>query len=238
MTHSVSHEPSRARVVAIIMDGNGRWAEARGLPAAEGHREGTRALRRTVEASIDEGVAALAVYAFSTENWLRPPDEVEALQEILSETIDRELPDLARQGVRTRFMGRRDRVPDWLAGKMGTLELATASLDTLHLWIAFDYGGRDEIVEAVRRLVADGVHPDAIDAEAVAARLYAPELRDVDLLIRTSGEHRISNFMLWQVAYAELVYTDTLWPDFGAADLQAALEEFTRRERRYGGRRP
>jgi undecaprenyl diphosphate synthase len=121
---------------------------------------------------------------------------------------------------------------------MGTLELATASLDTLHLWIAFDYGGRDEIVEAVRRLVADGVHPDAIDAEVVAARLYAPELRDVDLLIRTSGEHRISNFMLWQVAYAELVYTDTLWPDFGAADLQAALEEFTRRERRYGGRRP
>ncbi len=218
------------------MDGNGRWAESHGLPVADGHREGTRALRRTVEASIDEGIRSLTVYAFSTENWARPADEVETLMEILSETIDRELPDLAKQGVRTRFIGRRDRVPDWLREKMTALEAATASLDTLHLWIAFDYGGRAEVVDAVRRLVADGVTADEVDENAISARLYAPDLDGVDLLIRTSGERRISNFMVWEAAYAELVFTDTLWPDFGATDLRAALEEFAGRARRFGGR--
>jgi undecaprenyl diphosphate synthase len=218
------------------MDGSGRWAEARGLPVAEGHREGTRALRRTVEASVDEGLAALAVYAFSTENWSRPADEVDALMEILSEAIDRELPDLARQGVRTRFIGRRDRVPMWLREKMDGLEEATASLDTLDLWVAFDYGGRAEVVDAARRLIEDGVPADAVDEDAIAQRLYAPTLSDVDLLIRTSGERRISNFMLWETAYTELVFTDTLWPDFGAADLRAALDEFGGRVRRYGTR--
>jgi undecaprenyl diphosphate synthase len=232
-------EPSEggpARVVAIIMDGNGRWAESRGLPVADGHRAGTRAVRPIVETAIELHIHSLVVYAFSTENWTRPPDEVADLMEIFSQTIDRELPDLARQGVRTRFLGRRDRAPDWLREKMEGLEESTSHLDTLNLWIAFDYGGRAEIVEAARRLVADGVVLEDITEDAIAARLYAPELPEVDLLIRTSGEHRISNFLLWETAYAEMVFTDTLWPDFGPADLRQALEEFAGRERRFGGR--
>jgi undecaprenyl diphosphate synthase len=225
-----------ACTVAIIMDGNGRWAAARGLPAEAGHREGTRALRRTVEAAIDLGVTTLAVYAFSTENWTRPPDEVAALLEILGETIEKELPDLALQGVRTRFVGRRDRVPPDLRQRMEELERSTAELDTLALWIAFDYGGRAELVEAARRCVADGLAVDEIDEAAVEARLYAPEIPEIDLLIRTSGEFRISNFMLWETAYAEFVFTDTLWPDFDAGDLRAALDAFVARDRRFGGR--
>jgi undecaprenyl diphosphate synthase len=232
---SVAHEPS-ARTVAIIMDGNGRWAAARGLPVEAGHREGTRAVRRTVEAAIDLGVTSLVVYAFSTENWARPADEVAALMEILGESIARELPDLARQGVRTRFLGRRDRVPVALREQMEELERQTAGLDTLALWIAFDYGGRAELVEAARRCVEDGLPAEAVDEAAITARLYAPELPEIDLLIRTSGEFRISNFMLWETAYAEFVFTETLWPDFGADDLRAALDAFASRERRFGGR--
>ena len=218
------------------MDGNGRWASARGLPVADGHREGARALRRTVEAAIDLGVSSLAVYAFSTENWARPPDEVEAILELMDETIDRELPDLARQGVRTRFFGRRDRVPADLQRKMAALEQETAANERLHLWIAFDYGGRAELVEAARRLLADGVSADDVTEEELARRLYAPELPDPDLVIRTSGELRLSNFLLWQSAYAELVFTDTLWPDFGEGDLREALEAYARRGRRFGAR--
>jgi undecaprenyl diphosphate synthase len=218
------------------MDGNGRWAERRGLPVADGHREGTRALRRTVEAAIDLGVTSLAVYAFSTENWSRPADEVEALMEIFGETIERELPDLAEQGVRSRFLGRRDRAPAPLRAQMQGLEVETAANDRLDLWIAFDYGGRAELVEAARRLVEDGVAPDEVDEEALAARLYRPELPDPDLVIRTSGELRLSNFLLWQSAYSELVFTETLWPDFGKAELQQALREFATRRRRYGAR--
>jgi undecaprenyl diphosphate synthase len=218
------------------MDGNGRWASARGLPVAEGHREGARALRRTVEAAIELGIASLAVYAFSTENWARPEDEVESIIELMDETVDRELPDLAEHGVRTRFFGRRDRVPGGLREKMAILESETADKTRLDLWIAFDYGGRAELVEVARRLVEDGVSPEDVSEEAVVARLYAPELPDPDLLIRTSGEERISNFLLWQLAYSELVFTDTLWPDFGKADLRAALEEFARRRRRFGAR--
>jgi len=218
------------------MDGNGRWAAARGLPVAEGHREGARALRRTVEAAIDLGVTSLAVYAFSTENWARPPDEVESIMELMDETIDRELPDLAQQGVRTRFFGRRDRVPAALQGKMTTLEAETASNDRLLLWIAFDYGSRAELVEAARSLVADGLAPEDVSEEALADRLFAPDLPDPDVVIRTSGELRLSNFLLWQSAYAELVFTDTLWPDFGAETLRAALDEYARRGRRFGAR--
>ncbi len=218
------------------MDGNGRWAEGKSLPVAAGHREGTRALRRTVEAAIDLGISALVVYAFSTENWARPSSEVAELLEILSETIDRELPDLAEQGVRTRFLGRRDRVEPWLQEKMAGLEERTAHLDTLHLWIAFDYGGRAELVEAARRLVDDGLRPENVDEGALAARIYAPELGDVDLLIRTSGELRLSNFLLWEAAYAELVFTETLWPDFGADDLREAVDEYAARTRRFGTR--
>ena len=218
------------------MDGNGRWAAARGLPVAEGHREGARALRRTVEAAIDLGVRSLAVYAFSTENWARPPDEVESIMELMDETIDRELPDLARQGVRTRFFGRRDRVPEALRAKMAALEEETAVNERLLLWIAFDYGSRAELVEAARKLVAEGVAPDDVSEEALAERLFAPELPDPDLVIRTSGELRLSNFLLWQSAYAELVFTDTYWPDFGEAELRGALDEYARRGRRFGAR--
>jgi undecaprenyl diphosphate synthase len=225
-----------ARSVAIIMDGNGRWAESRGLPVAEGHRAGTKALRRTVEAAIDLGIESLTVYAFSTENWTRPPDEVDALMEIFHETIDRELPDLCKQGVRTRFIGRRDRAPDELRRRMEELETETAANSRLELWIAFDYGGRAEIVDAARRLVEDGVAAEAVDEEALGRRLYAPELPDPDLLIRTSGELRVSNFLLWQLAYAELVFVDTLWPDFGDEDLRTALDQYARRRRRFGGR--
>ena len=225
-----------ARTVAIIMDGNGRWAERQGLSVAEGHRAGTKALRRTVEAAIDLDVETLAVYAFSTENWSRPDTEVESLMEIFGETIERELPDLARQGVRTRFMGRRDRAPEELREQIERLEHETAQNDRLNLWVAFDYGGRADIVEAARRLVEEGATADDIDEGALRANLYSPELPDPDLLIRTSGELRISNFLLWQLAYSELVFVDTLWPDFGRDELEHALAAYARRRRRFGGR--
>ena len=228
--------PDVARSVAIIMDGNGRWARRRRLPVAAGHRAGTRALRRTVEAAIDLGVESLCVYAFSTENWSRPPDEVDDLMEIFVETIERELPDLARQGVRVRFMGRRDRATGALREKMEELEEKTGGNDRLHLWIAFDYGGRAEIVEATRRLVEEGVDPRDIDENAIAARLYAPDMPEPDVLIRTSGELRVSNFLLWQLAYTELIFVETLWPDFGERDLRQALAEYAGRRRRFGGR--
>jgi undecaprenyl diphosphate synthase len=226
----------QARAVAIIMDGNGRWAERQGLPVAEGHRAGTRALRRTVEAAIDLGLETLVVYAFSTENWSRPPGEVVALMDIFGETIERELPDLKRQGVRTRFIGRRDRASAELQEQMSRLEEETAANDRLNLWVALDYGGRAEIVEAARRLTESGIEPAEIDENVLRANLYAPELPDPDLLIRTSGELRISNFLLWQLAYSELVFVDTLWPDFGHAELEQALAAYASRRRRFGGR--
>jgi len=219
-----------------VLDGNARWADSRGLTVADGHRAGSRALRPVVETAIDVGIASLTVYAFSTENWSRPPDEVEALMEIFGETIDRELPDLAAQGVRTRFVGRRDRAPDWLRDKMAQLEAATADRSRLSLWIAFDYGGRAELVEAARRIAESGADPEEIDEELVARHLYAPEMPDPDLVIRTSGELRISNFLLWQSAYAEFVFTDTLWPDFGPHELRAAIDDYASRRRRFGGR--
>jgi undecaprenyl diphosphate synthase len=225
--------PDVAHAVAIIMDGNARWARRRRLPIAAGHRAGTKALRRTVEAAIDLGVDSLAVYAFSTENWNRPPDEVELLMEIFTETIERELPDLVRQGVRTRFIGRRDRAPAALQERMAALERETERNHTLNLWIAFDYGGRAEIVNAANRAVVAGA---PVTEESFAADLSAPEMPDPDLLIRTSGELRISNFLLWQLAYAELVFVDTLWPDFGEDELRAALDDYASRRRRFGGR--
>jgi undecaprenyl diphosphate synthase len=224
------------RSVAIILDGNGRWAEARGLPVEAGHREGTRALRRTVEAAIDLGIESLTVYAFSTENWLRPPAEVDSLMEIFHETIDRELPDLAEQGVRTRFIGRRDRAPAELQGRMAALEQETAARERLQLWIAFDYGGRAELADAARGMIAAGLGVDEVDEDVLAVYLYAPDMPDPDLVIRTSGEQRISNFLLWQLAYSELVFVDTLWPDFGEDDLRRAVAAYAGRRRRFGGR--
>jgi undecaprenyl diphosphate synthase len=225
--------PEIPRAVAIVMDGNGRWAAANGVEVAEGHRAGSRALRPIVETAIDLGVESLAVYAFSTENWARPGDEVEALMEIFGETIDRELVDLAKEGVRTRFVGRRDRAPEWLQAKLSELEEATAKESRLSLWIAFDYGGRAEIVEAARRIAESG---GEVDEETFAQHLYAPEMPDPDLVIRTSGELRVSNFLLWQSAYAEFVFTDTLWPDFGPDEFRAAIEDYASRRRRFGGR--
>jgi undecaprenyl diphosphate synthase len=215
------------------MDGNGRWAASQGVSVAEGHRAGSRALRPVVETAIDLGVDSLAVYAFSTENWTRPGDEVEALMEIFGETIDRELVDLAKEGVRTRFVGRRDRAPEWLQEKLAALEAATEKESRLSLWIAFDYGGRAEIVEAARRLAESGVE---VDENTFAQHLYAPQMPDPDLVIRTSGELRVSNFLLWQSAYAEFVFTDTLWPDFGPDEFRAAIEDYASRRRRFGGR--
>ena len=226
----------QARAVAIIMDGNGRWAERQGLPVADGHRAGTKALRRTVEAAIDLGLETLVVYAFSTENWSRPAGEVDSLMDIFGETIERELPDLKRQGVRTRFIGRRDRASAGLQEQMARLEEETAGNDRLNLWVALDYGGRAEIVEAARRLAESGIEPSEIDENVLRANLYAPELPDPDLLIRTSGELRISNFLLWQLAYSELAFVDTLWPDFGHAELEQALAAYACRRRRFGGR--
>jgi undecaprenyl diphosphate synthase len=228
--------PELAKAVAIIMDGSGRWAAKRGLPVAEGHRAGSRALRPVVETAIDLGIESLAVYAFSTENWTRSEDEVRALMDIFAETIERELPDLVEQGVRVRFIGRQDRAPEDLRRRMGKLERETRRNDRLNLWIAFDYGGRAELVEAARRLVAAGVDPEDVDENTFAAQLYAPAMPDPDLLIRTSGEVRISNFLLWQLAYSELVFVETLWPDFGPKELRDALDVYARRKRRFGGR--
>jgi undecaprenyl diphosphate synthase len=228
--------PEVAQSVAIIMDGNGRWAKRRRLPTAAGHRAGARVVRKIVEASIDIGIDDLAIFAFSTENWSRPQDEVDALMEIFGETIERELPDLAEQGVRVRFIGRRDRAPEELRARMEAMEDRTELNSRLNLWVAFDYGGRAELVEATRRLVESGVDAREIDENMFAANLSAPELPDPDLLIRTSGELRISNFLLWQLAYAELVFVDKLWPDFDERDLRNALAEYASRRRRFGGR--
>jgi undecaprenyl diphosphate synthase len=228
--------PEVAQSVAIILDGNGRWAKRRRLPTAAGHRAGARTVRRIVEASIDIGIHDLAVFAFSTENWSRSEEEVESLMEIFAETIERELPDLAEQGVRVRFIGRRDRAPEALRVRMDAMEDRTELNTRINLWVAFDYGGRAELVEAARRLVESGVEPADIDENVFAANLYAPDLPDPDLLIRTSGELRVSNFLLWQVAYSELVFVDKLWPDFDERDLRAALHEYASRRRRFGGR--
>jgi undecaprenyl diphosphate synthase len=228
--------PDVAESVAIIMDGNGRWAKRRGLPTAAGHRAGARAVRRIVEASIDVGIHDLSIFAFSTENWSRPREEVDSLMEIFAETIERELPDLIEQGVRVRFIGRRDRAPEELRRRMAAMEDRTELNTRLNLWVAFDYGGRAELVEAARRLVESGVEADEIDENVFAANLYAPDLPDPDLVIRTSGELRVSNFLLWQLAYAELAFVDKLWPDFGSRDLQHALTEYASRRRRFGGR--
>ncbi len=228
--------PEVAGSVAIILDGNGRWAKKRRLPVAAGHRAGAKNVRRAVEAAIDLGIHDLSIFAFSTENWSRPKDEVDALMEIFAETIERELPDLVEEGVRVRFIGRRDRAPEGLQHRMTAMEDRTALNTRINMWVAIDYGGRAELVEAARRIVESGVDPAEIDENVFAANLYAPELPDPDLLIRTSGELRISNFLLWQLAYTELVFVDKLWPDFDARDLRAALAEYASRRRRFGGR--
>jgi undecaprenyl diphosphate synthase len=228
--------PDVARSVAIIMDGNARWARSRGLPVLAGHNAGTRALRRTVEACLDLGVDSLAVFAFSTENWNRPADEVRGLLDLLAETIKREFPDMGRMGVRVRFVGRRDRCSPSIRQLIEDTERDTAANAALTLWICFDYGGRSELVDAARSLVRDGVAADDVTEEAFASRLSAPDMPEPDLVIRTSGEQRISNFLLWQTAYSEYVFMPTLWPDFGEEPLRKALAEYAGRRRRFGAR--
>ena len=215
----MTSENAIPRHIAIVMDGNRRWARGHHLPAIAGHRQGVETIRRTVRAARDRGVEYVTLYIFSSENWKRDPDEVGGLMKLLEETIRRETPTLVQDGVR-RAMDESARATD--AGTHGTMT------------IAFNYGGRAEIVDAVKRLVADGVPADRIDEQAIAARLYAPEHPDPDLLIRTGGELRVSNFLLWEVAYAEMWATDVLWPDFAVEHLDAALTSYARRERRFG----
>jgi undecaprenyl diphosphate synthase len=222
--------------VGCVMDGNGRWAQKRGLPRTEGHAAGEEALFDAVDGALELGIRWLTVYAFSTENWLRPPPEVDSLMEIFHETIDRELPDLAEQGVRTRFIGRRDRAPQSLQERMEALELETAGRDVLQLWIAFDYGGRAELADAARAMIAAGLRAEEVDEDVFAVYLYAPDMLDPDLVIRTSGELRMSNFLLWQLAYSEFFFVDTLWPDFGEDELRQAVAAYAGRQRRFGGR--
>jgi undecaprenyl diphosphate synthase len=218
-----------ARYVAIIMDGNARWAKERGLPVLEGHRRGAQALKQTVRNAVRLELRELTVYAFSTENWTRPRDEVDGLMAMFAELIESETPELDEEGVRMRFVGRRDRVSRELLERMDWAERVTAGNSRMKLFVAFDYGGRAELVDAARRFEGGG-------EEEFAKQLYEPEMNDPDLLIRTSGERRLSNFLLWQCAYSELVFSDALWPDFDHDELARALEEFSERERRFGTR--
>jgi undecaprenyl diphosphate synthase len=222
--------------VAVVMDGNGRWAQRRGLPRTEGHGAGEEALLDTAYGALSAGVRALTVYAFSTENWRRPVDEVRYLMNFNRGILERHRDELDADGVRITFSGRRDwRVPKRVLASMDHAADQTKSNTTMTLNIAFNYGGRAEIVDAVARLVADGVPANKVDEKAIRSRLYHPELPDPDLVVRTSGEYRISNFLLWEMAYSELVFTDVLWPDFRREDLFRAIEEFQSRDRRFGG---
>lgn len=221
--------PGRATCVAIIMDGNARWAQQRDLPVLDGHREGARALKRIVKDAVRHDLRELTVYAFSTENWSRPQDEVDGLMSMFAELIRSETPELKEEGVRMKFIGRRQGLSAELRDQMDWATDETAGNDRLKLFVAFNYGGRAEILDAARRF-------DGESEEEFAALLYAPEMTDPDLVIRTSGEHRLSNYLLWQTAYSELHFADVLWPDFGEADLVAALDEFETRGRRFGAR--
>jgi undecaprenyl diphosphate synthase len=220
---------SGATYVAIITDGNGRWAQQRGLSVAEGHQAGADTVKARLRDAVDLGIRELTVYSFSTENWSRPIEEVAGLMEMFSERILGETPELDAEGVRMRFIGRREGVAPELIEQMEWAERTTAGNDRITLFVAFNYGGRAEILDAARRF-------SGTTEEEFRQHLYAPEMHDPDLIIRTSGEQRLSNYLLWQSAYSELVFTDVLWPDFGRADLEAALAEFDARRRRFGGR--
>jgi undecaprenyl diphosphate synthase len=225
--------------VGCVMDGNGRWASQRGLPRTEGHAAGEDALIDTVNGALELGIEWLTVYAFSTENWKRPRDEVRYLMNFNESLVVRRRDELHEKGVRIRFSGRRDwRVPKRLLRRMDeTIEL-TAGNRTMTLVIAFNYGGRAEIVDAVRELVAKGVDASKIDEKAIRSHLYLPDAPDPDVVIRTSGEFRISNFLLWELAYSELIFTDVLWPDFRRENLFDAVREYQRRNRTFGGVKP
>jgi undecaprenyl diphosphate synthase len=226
--------------VAIIMDGNGRWASARGLPRVAGHRAGVQAVRRTIEAAIGQNIRWLTLYAFSSENWRRPADEVRDLTGLLRRFIKSELAELGQNGVRLHFIGDRCRFDADIQQELVIAEAATQTNTKLNLVVALSYGARGEIVAAVQRALADvasgKLDPAKLDEGQFARLLSTNGMPDPDLILRTSGEQRLSNFLLWQSAYAELIFTDVLWPDFGEADFVAALEEYARRERRFGAR--
>jgi undecaprenyl diphosphate synthase len=221
--------PERPRYVAIITDGNGRWAQARGVPVVAGHSAGADTVKARLRDAVDLGVEELTVYSFSTENWSRPEAEVAGLMAMFGERIDRETPELKDEGVRMRFIGRREGVAEDLVKRMDWAEAETAGNDRITLFVAFNYGGRAEIVDAARAFEGE-------TEEDFRALLYAPDMHDPDLIIRTSGEQRLSNYLLWQSAYSELVFSEALWPDFGRADLESALDEYAARRRRFGGR--
>ena len=218
-----------ARYVAIITDGNGRWAQQRGLPVVEGHKAGADTVKARLRDAAELGVEELTVYSFSTENWSRPAEEVAGLMQMLGQRIDTETPELNEEGVRMRFIGRREGISEDLIERMEWAEQTTAANDRIRLFVAFNYGGRAEIVDAARRF-------EGSTEEEFRAHLYAPEMHDPDLLIRTSGEQRISNYLLWQCAYSEIVFRDELWPDFGREALEQSLAEFSERRRRFGAR--
>jgi undecaprenyl diphosphate synthase len=222
-------DPGRPRYVAIITDGNGRWAQGRKLPVIEGHRAGADVVKERLRDAARLGVKELTVFSFSTENWTRPPAEVAGLMEMFGERIDRETPELHDEGVRMRFIGRRERVPADLVRRMDWAEQYTAENERITLFVAFNYGGRAEIVDAARSFSGE-------TEREFRQHLYAPDMHDPDLLIRTSGEQRISNYLLWQCAYSEFVFRDELWPDFTREAFEASLEEYASRQRRFGAR--
>jgi undecaprenyl diphosphate synthase len=220
--------------IAIIMDGNGRWAKARGLPRLAGHRAGTENMRRILRACVEFGVKTLTIWAFSTENWRRPQEEVHGLMDILEQVIDRELSELHKNGVRLRHLGRLEGIADHLQTKVRSAIELTQDNDRITLNVAFNYGGKAEILDAVKHIIADGVRPEDIDESLFARYLSTAGQPDPDMIIRTGNESRISNFMLWQGAYAEWYFTPTLWPDFDKEELRKALDDYARRERRFG----
>ncbi len=221
---------ARARYVAIITDGNGRWATRRGLPALAGHEAGADAVKARLRDAVDLGIRELTVYSFSTENWIRPEAEVQGLMAMMARRIEAETPELHDEGVRMRFIGRRsDPVPSNLIERMAWAEQLTEGNDRITLFVAFNYGGRAEIIDAARKFTSG-------DEDDFRAYLYAPDMHDPDLIIRTSGERRISNYLLWQGAYSEWVFRDELWPDFSRESLEQSLEDFAERSRRFGGR--
>ena len=238
---SLPQDPQPPRIprhLAVIMDGNGRWAERRRRPRVIGHRAGARAVNLCIDYCLQRGIGALTLFAFSSENWGRPEDEVGALMKLFLNALEREVDELHRRGVRLRFIGDRDRFQPEILARMRDAEHRTAGNRTLHLVIAASYGGRQDVAQAARALaeeVAAGrLRPDEIDEAAVAARMALADLPPPDLFIRTGGDHRISNFLLWQLAYTELWFTETLWPDLDAATLDLALDDFAGRERRFG----
>lgn len=234
MTEKPSLSNNLPRHVAIIMDGNGRWAIQRGLPRLAGHRAGTENLRRIITACVEFGIKYLTIYAFSTENWGRPREEVEGLLQILEDVIDRELGELHKEGVQLRHIGRLERLDPKLQKKVLQAIELTKNNDRLILSVAFNYGGRDEIVCGIRRMIEDGVPAAAVTDELVSQYLFTAGVPDPDLIIRTSGELRISNFLIWQAAYSEWYVTPTYWPDFDKEEFRKALEAYAQRDRRFG----